>query len=90
MIEVWNGADFRSLSLPCLETWILLLKLEMLCSSNCSHESLFCLNSYQGQVMPSFSPTFNQAYVKLIVGMKKHTLLFFSYVAKLKAGSEKK
>jgi hypothetical protein len=22
MIEVWNGADFKSLSLPCLETWV--------------------------------------------------------------------
>jgi hypothetical protein len=38
--------------------------------------------------MPSFSPTANQASVELRVGMKRHTC--FSYVAKSKAGFEKK
>jgi hypothetical protein len=45
-------------------------------------------NSHQGKVMPSFLPTANQASVELKVGMKRHTC--FSYIAKSKAGSEKK
>jgi hypothetical protein len=38
--------------------------------------------------MPSFSPTANQAYVELRLGMKRHTC--FSYIAKSKVGSENK
>jgi hypothetical protein len=45
-------------------------------------------NSHQGKVLPSFSPTANQAYVELRVGMKRHTC--FSYIAKSKVRSEKK
>jgi hypothetical protein len=38
--------------------------------------------------MPSYSPTSNQAYVELRVGIKMHTC--FSHVAKSKARSRKK
>jgi len=45
-------------------------------------------NPYQGNAMPSFSPTSNKAYVEFRVGIKRHAC--FSYVAKSKAESKKK
>ena len=90
IIETWNGLNFRFLSLPYSDTWVLWIfkiKHSLAPQLVLSDLTFAFWIPHQGKVLPSFSPISRKAYVELRVGKELKAYLFL-YVAKSKTGSK--